>query len=709
MQDANAQTVLGNFDRSRFSYAGVTSTFFTRDGKFFVNTDGPGGTLADYEVKYTFGVTPLQQYLIEFPGGRYQALGIAWDTRPKGAGGQRWFHLYPNENVDYTDQLHWTGLYQNWNLQCAACHSTNLRKGYDTASNTYKTTFSEINVACEACHGPASNHVAWAAARAGETPARTEPGSGFVVELNRRNRVSWTIDPSTGSPRANPTRAALAEIEVCAPCHMRRSVIGDDHGPGRPLLDSYLPALLTEGLYHADGQIEGEVYEYGSFLQSKMYQAGVACSDCHEPHSLQLHATGDGVCARCHAPAKFGTAKHHFHPAGSKGASCIGCHMPASTFMVIDSRRDHSLRVPRPDLSVTLGTPNACAHCHTDQSAAWAAAQVRKWYGRDAKGYQTYAAALHAGRTGSAGVEEQLATLVRDTAQSDIARATGLSLLGRYPGPALLSAARQAARDADPLVRCSAAAALDALVPAERLAVAAPLLADRFRAVRIEAARQLAELPSDQISADLRSAIERGVYEYIAAQRVDADRPEAHTNLGTLFATRGEFAISEPEFRTAIALDPAYTPAYVNLADLYRVLEREDNGERILREGLAIAPDDAALRHALGLLLVRRKRLADAINELERAAKLQPDEARYGYVFAVALNSAGRSDAALDMLRVIHARRPGDRDVLWALATISRDSERPQDAQLYARRLAEITPDDPQVQQLLRQLGPAEK
>src|SRR5205823_4298903 len=166
MQVADAKSVLGNFRDAKFVYAGTTSLFSTRDGRYYVRTDGPDGKLAEFEIKYTFGVAPLQQYLIELPGGKLQALGIAWDSRPKANGGQRWFHLYPDQNLRAGDPLHWTGINQNWNFMCAECHSTRLRKNFDAATGRFTTTWAEIDVACEACHGPGAEHAARAKAKA---------------------------------------------------------------------------------------------------------------------------------------------------------------------------------------------------------------------------------------------------------------------------------------------------------------------------------------------------------------------------------------------------------------------------------------------------------------------------------------------------------------------------------------------------------------
>jgi len=465
-------------------------------------------------------------------------------------------------------------------------------------------------------------------------------------------------------------------------------------------------ALLNEGLYYADGQMQGEVYEYGSFLQSRMYRAGVTCRNCHEPHELALRATGNGVCAQCHLPSKYDSAAHHFHRAGSKGARCVGCHMPVTTYMMVDPRHDHSLRVPRPDLSVSLGTPNACNTCHADRDAAWARNQVRAWYGHDASGYQTYAPALHAGRSGASQAPAALSGLVRDQRQPAIARATALTLLGASLGPESIAALQTGLRDADPLVRHAAVEALQPLPGTERLRLAAPLLTDPVRAVRIAAARRLAGLPALAEPA-VSAQIERGVAELIAAEQVESDRPEAHTNLCTLFGERGQVEAAEAECRAAMRLRPQYTPAYVNLADLYRTQQRDVDGEKTLREGLAGAPDDAALHHALGLLLVRQKRQSEALEELQTAARLRPDDARYSYVLGVGLHSAGQTDRALDVLRATHARQPSDRAVLVALATMSRDSGRLGEAREYARQLVALEPNDPSARQFLLQLEAA--
>jgi Flp pilus assembly protein TadD len=723
MQEATEQTVLGNFANAQFVYAGVTSRFFKRDGKFFVNTDGPDGRLADYEIKYSFGVTPLQQYLLEMPGFRFQALGVAWDSRPKENGGQRWFHLYPNEKITHKDPLHWTGIDQNWNYQCAECHTTNLQKRYDAEKASYDTTWSEINVACEACHGPGSAHVEWAAAKSppsqkipldppfpkGEVSDkskadRSDKSKGLVVTFTERRGITWAMEQATGIARRSAPRATNVELDSCARCHSRRGVLTEKYLHGRPLLDSHVPALLTEGLYYPDGQIQDEVYEYGSFLQSKMHGAGVTCSDCHEPHSLKLRAEGSQVCSQCHAPSKFAAVEHHHHRLGSSGADCLGCHMPQRHYMVVDRRRDHSLRVPRPDLSAKFGAPNACNVCHTDKNIQWAANAAGKWYKPGDSPQQRYTGAVHAGRFGEPAGETKLAAVAQQRSQPAIARANALAELRRYLSPKSMAVVQEGLRDNDALVRLGALRALEGIDPQGLPAETAGLLQDPVRAVRTTAASLLAGVSRPSLSAAQQAALESALQEYVGAQRINADRPEAQLNLGLLYMRKGEFDKAENHYRQALKLQPSFAPAAVNLADMLRARKRDREGEKVLREALSSSRDDASVAHALGLLLVREKKLDEAATWLKRAAERAPQNPRYAYVYAVALNSTGQANNALAVLASAHQRHPNDRDLLYALVTMNRDAGRVAAARSYAEKLAAAAPNDPAVTELLKQL-----
>jgi len=707
MQHASSKTVRGDFANAAFDYNGVHSRFFRDGDKFMVETDGPDGKLAAFEIKYTFGVDPLQQYLIELPDGRIQALSIAWDTRPKNAGGQRWFHLYPNEAIGHDDVLHWTKLNQNWNFMCAECHSTGVAKNYNAANNTYATRLAEISVGCEACHGQGSRHVDWARAQQSWWPFGKphDPAKGLIVSFDERTDISWPPDPRTGKPQRRIAPAILRkEVETCGFCHARRATLSDEWVPGRWLSDTHLVAPLARDLYFADGQMRDEVYNYGSFKQSRMFAAGVTCSDCHEPHAAKLRAEGDNACLQCHAGATYATATHHHHEQVTPAVTCVSCHMPVRTYMVIDARHDHSFRVPRPDLSAKLDTPNACNACHTDRPAQWAADAIEAWHGRDRKGFQAYGPAFHAAWGDEPDAEKLLSAVASSSNTPGFARAGALTELASHLSAANIKLAQVGLADPDPMVRIGALDMLTGVPAAQLWPLVAPLLSDPSLGVRIRAVELVADVPTARVPPADREPFERAVAEFIASQRLNADRPEARTTLGNFYARLGRAADAEAEYRAALRLSGQFAPAAVHLAELYRLLGRDGDGEQVLRTAIAASPADAGLHHALGLALTRLKRRDEALAELRRASELDPKRARYAYVYAVGLYSAGKTGEAMALLKASLARHPDDRDTLLALMSYSRDAGDFASALAYAERAARTMPGDPNLAALIGQL-----
>ncbi len=708
MEVATDRTVLGNFNDAAFTTAGVTSSFFRRDGRFYVRTDGPDGALHDYEVKYTFGYRPLQQYLVEFPGGRLQCLAVAWDARPQAQGGQRWFHLYPNQKITHSDPLHWTGPNQNWNYMCADCHSTNLRRNYDLAANAYKTTWSEINVSCEACHGPGSAHVRWAEDRKKRGLAgRDDTAMGLLTKgLRAMDYSGFGVGDATRvAARLADRPRQRAEIQACAPCHSRRGAISDPPDAGATFLDNYRPAILTDGLYYADGQILEEVYEYGSFTQSRMYRAGVTCSDCHNAHSLKQRGTGNNVCLHCHLPLNYDTPAHHHHKQGTDAALCRNCHMRATTYMVVDPRYDHSMRVPRVDYSIKYGIPNACTTpCHQTKSLRWANDAIVKWYGPTRTRGNDYVSAIAAARQGQADAERLLRAAVLDQQYPPIARATALDALGGLLSPASMDALYAGLTDEDALVRATAARVLEEAPAADRWRLGSALLADPVRLVRAAAAVSLAGTPPSMLSGEESQALERATREAVAAEAAVAERPEAHVNLSNLYARQGRVTEAEAELNTALRLDPRSVPALVNLADLRRAEGREPEAVRLLEQAVGLAPDAAEVVHALGLAYIRSGRTADAIARLERAYLLRPGDPRYGYGYAVGLDSQGKTAEAVKVLAAVQKLRPADREVLSALALFEAKRGQWTSAIGWAQKLVDLRPEDTEARALLAQV-----
>jgi len=711
MDHATDRSVLGDFVDASLDYYGVHSRFFRRDGKFLVETDGQDGKLKIFEIKYTLGVDPLQQYLIEFPDGRLQALSIAWDSRPKEQSGQHWFHLYPDEEIKHDDILHWTKLNQNWNFMCAECHSTGVHKNYDAATGRFATTSAEISVGCEACHGRGSRHVAWAHDRESwwRFGSTDDPSMGLPISFDERRDITWPIDSRTGNARRRIAPARLRkEVETCGLCHARRGVFSEDWVPGRGLSDTHVVAPLARGLFQPDGQMLDEVYNYASFKQSRMFAAGVTCSDCHDPHSAKLRMPDDGVCLQCHASDKYAVASHHHHAALDPPLSCASCHMPERTYMVVDRRHDHSFRIPRPDVSAKLGTPNTCNECHNDKTAEWAAAAIENWHGPNRKGLQNYAEAFRAAWAGRNEAAALLGKVAADRGVPAFVRASALAELASGLSPSNINLAREGLSDPDPMVRIGALDMLKSAPTAQIWPLVSPLLSDSSPAVRIKAVALLAPVPTtDQPPAD-RERFDHAAAEFVAAQRLNADRPEARSALGNFYAGRRLTSEAESEYRAALRLSPQFSPAAINLADLYRDIGRDGDGERILRTAIDNSPGDAGLHHALGLALTRLKRTDAAVAELRRAVDLEPSRARYLYVYAVALHSAGHRDEAIAVLKEHLSRQTVDRDMLLAVVTFSRDAGDLATALEYGERLAQIAPDDRDITNFLQSLREGE-
>jgi predicted CXXCH cytochrome family protein len=703
MQPASAQTVLGNFADARLEHFGTTARFFRRGDNFMVAAEGRDGKPAEFKIGFTFGLYPLQQYLTVFPDGRVQALPYAWDARPAEQGGQRWFHLYPDAPMPHTDPLHWTGPQQNWNFMCADCHSTAVKKGYDPAQDRFDTRFSAVNVGCEACHGAGQGHVDWA--NSGK-PAQVA-NMGFASVVAQRPSPDWSIDPLTGSPMHGISRPQGDEVEACGRCHARRSQFSDAWVPGDPLTKAYLPSFITPDLYEDDGQMRDEVFNYSSFQQSKMFAKGVVCSDCHDPHSSALKATRSAVCAQCHLAEKFEAVAHTGHPPSPSAPDCIACHMSVRTYMVVHRRHDHSFRIPRPDQSIALGTPNACTDCHKDRDAAWAAAAVERWHGPVRKGFQTYAEAFHAERTHQPQAGDLLLTIANGKDVPAIARASALIALAAHPSVETDHVMARGLADPDPMVRIAGLRGMAALPRDQRWRRANALLGDPTAAVRIEAAQLLADQPPGEVGPNERALLEAAFAEYEAAQRFNADRPEGHANLGSFLVRRGRLAEAEAEYLAGIRLMPGAIALHVDLADLYRQTGREPQAEQVLRSAISIAPDAAAPHYALGLSLIRAKRVDEAMSQLQRAAELDPDNPRFAYVYGVALQSRGRLDEARKVWEAALARDPTNRDILSVLL---QDALKAQDigrARDLAERLLALLPDDAALARLAAQLRAA--
>ncbi|GGP25054.1 tetratricopeptide repeat protein [Silvimonas amylolytica] len=683
METPAPDTVLGNFNNATFDYAGVTSRFYRKGNEYWVDTDGADGKVGSYKVAFTFGVAPLQQYLIAMPGGRLQALGIAWDAQKK-----NWFHLHPKDMVTAADELHWTKPAQNANFMCAECHVTNMKRNYNPTDNTFKSSWQSLGVGCQACHGPASTHLEWAAG-----DKKPVPGSGFEVPLK-------------GAPQQTV-------LETCARCHSRRAPLGDGFVHGRRLADDYSLSLLTQALYEVDGHFKEEDFEYGSFAQSKMFMKGVTCVDCHNPHTGELKAQGNAVCLQCHNASgpiqrpgldtktlqrkDYDTPAHTHHPQGSPGSSCVACHMPGKYYMEIDFRHDHSLTIPRPDLARQLGTPDACTTCHKDKTPEWAAAKLEGWFGKQTRPV-SYGEMMHSLRNGGIGAADVLNVLVLDPSIPPIRRATALEEAGRYPSEQTVKTVIVALKDTDPVVRIAAIHTLGMLPPDTRKPLLTPLLADSVRGVRIEAARLLVDA-RDQLGTD-RARWDQVMMEYRQVQQDLAERPESHMNLAGLDRDLGQHDDARREIDRALVLDPDFLPAITMKADYLGAAGDTAGSIKLLRSALVRHPDSGLLYHALGLAQIRGGDRQEAVQSLKTAWQKSPEDPDFGYVYAVALHDTGDPKTALNVLDAVMKAHPEHRDTAMTAVRYHIESGDTGGAQAIASRWLKISPGEPSLQRM---------
>lgn len=690
MAVASEETVLGDFNSTEFTLHGITSRFFRKEGKFFVHTNGPGGEMGDFEITHTFGWFPLQQYLIPFPGGRLQTLHIAWDSRDN-----KWFRVPPEGPIEPDDWLYWTNAAQNWNGMCAQCHSTNLEKNYDPETDSYNTTWSDINVGCEACHGPGSSHVDWAE----------------MSEMARPVSPNFELAQKT----SNLTSREL--VEQCAPCHSRRGANSDYQHTETDLLDNFLPSLLNEGLYFADGQILDEVYVYGSFTQSKMYRHDVRCSDCHDVHSIELVKEGNDLCLQCHRGEQYDSTEHHFHKQEGEtgdpvlsaegavlfevgtGAQCVQCHMPGRYYMGVDYRPDHSFRIPDPALDAAIGAPDACLRCHVDKDTQWSQNSVTEWYGPGRKGH--YGTILARGRAGETGVEEDLRQLAGDLLYPVIVRATALSLLAGYPGPETQQALEIGLMDEEALIRRTAVSTIQPPTPEKRVKLMVPMLYDPVKNVRIEAARLLAGEMSQYLNSDQQTLAQKELEEYEEAMRYTADFPYSRHNLANLYVEldRPEDAIRE--YQAALRIDNQFFPAAANLAVLYSQTGRNEQAEKVLKDALAIDPNMHELAYSLGLLLVETQQYGEALGYIEQASRGLPERPRIHYNLGLLYQHMQIDSKAETELRAALTLDPMSLDYQYGLADFYLKRGRFEEARPIVEDMVSFHPENPIGEQML--------
>ncbi|KAA3616901.1 MAG: hypothetical protein D8M58_05130 [Calditrichaeota bacterium] len=677
MDIATDSTVLGDFDDAEFEFNGVTSKFFRKGKKFFVRTNGPGGKIDDFEITHTFGFTPLQQYLIPFEKGRYQCLPIAWDSEKN-----KWFSLIEaayGENIpEPSDWLYWTNNAQNWNGMCAECHSTNLQKNYNPETKEYNTTYSEIDVSCEACHGPGLKHEEWA----------------NLLETERSSTTNYDLIVKT----SNITNREY--VDLCGYCHSRRSSLGPlDFSKGH-FMNIATPQVLDEN-YYPDGQVLEEDYVYGSFAHSKMYANNIKCNNCHNVHSGKLLFEGNDLCAQCHQPKVYDDFSHHFHKKKGEsgyplvikdhtydigeGALCVNCHMPGAYYMGNDFRNDHSLRVPRPDLTIAIEVPNACNQCHENQSAKWADNYINQWYGQKRKPH--FGTIFKLGREANQQALSEIIQIAKNGMYLPIVRATAISLLANYRNQESFDAITWALNETEPLIRLNAVRSYSHQDYEDLLKNILPLLNDPIKSIRIEAGFKLSSLPMERIPAEKKNLLQNVIEEFTIAMNYSADFASSQHNLGILNNNLEKYDLAVKHYYEAIKIDSLFYPAKANLSVVLNKLGRNDEAETVLRDLILTQPDFPDAYYSLGLLLAEKEKYEESVSYLQKASELMPERPRIFYNLGLMLQFLNRHNEAEKALLTALNIEPMNLDYLYTLADHYIKRDKFKEAKIIAEKI----------------------
>ncbi len=675
MLPPNDSTVKGDFNNITFTADGVSSRFYKKGNKYYIYTEGDDGKNHDFEVKYIFGFTPLQQYLVQFPGGRLQVPRLSWDVNKK-----QWFNQYAGQKIPSHDWLHWTGNAQNWNTMCATCHSTNLRKNYDIKTDTYKTSYSIINVSCESCHGAGKQHVEFMNGdyKSGERVA----GSFLKLAKNAKQ---------------------TEELNTCAPCHARISEINGAHIESKEIMDNYIPQIPDTEFYHADGQVNDEDYIYTSFLQSRMFHKGVTCSTCHNPHSVKLKRVGNQTCTLCHVPTKYDVPTHTFHKKGTAAAECKNCHMPGKLYMGNDLRHDHSFRVPRPDLSVKYGTPNACSNCHKDKSEKVLADAIIKWYGPKRKYH--YAEDLIPGSRLDAESEKHLTKLIDNKYVPKIIKATATFYLGSIPTQTSLNTilARLASKEAQ--IRYRALRSL-ATFPAENwMDAVGPLLSDKVRAVRIAAADLYITIPLDQVPENYLKSFKAAQIELEKSLRFQTDFSTGNVMLADYYLKLRDYPNAEKFYLRGLKKDINMNYALLNLSSVYNAQGKNKEALNTLKIAIKNDATNERIYYNMALLYNEMNNIPAAEKSFAKAVELKSTNSRVYYNYGLLLNQSKKFAAAETVLLKGIQINPSDSELYYALSFVYIQSNNKTKAIQTAMKLKQLDPNNPNYQQVFQSLG----
>ena len=669
MSLADKKNVLGDFKNIKVEHYSQKARFFETDDGFFIEMN-EAGKVNEYKVDFTFGHYPLQQYLVETEPGTYQVFPFVWDSRDKKEGGQRWYPIYENEDIKKNDRLHWKQPLQNWNGMCADCHSSNLKRNYSTKQNRFKTTYDEINVGCKSCHMISSNH----------DEVKTNKKRQVISEGTLKDIGMWLREKDQKTASWQGPARNNDFMGSCFACHSLRSPVTDGFRTDVAFLDQFNPTLLSQPLYYADGQIKEEVYVYGSFLQSKMYAAGVNCLDCHDAHSAQVKTQTNSLCLQCHSPQEYQTSSHTGHELTSVGSKCINCHMPETTYMGVDNRRDHSFKVPRPHLSIQFKTPHACQQCHEDKSDKWAIKSIENIHGKAQKlpkGEQLFMRLM---AQSYLPLSEHI-KVINDKSLNEIKRASAIMLLPNSTKELPLQFAQTLANSAESLIRLAFAQIAYILPPSQLSFILSPLLKDEYRAIRVAAANQLVGYNIDTSS--FREAFE----ELLTVNEINSWRGEGNLNQSLVHARMQKWEDAENALLTGIKIDPYFAPNYINLSNYYKNTGETQKESNILQVGIEANPKASLLRYSFAMFQVRNQKKEEALKSIRSAVNLELYNPQYAYIFILLIDDVQNTQKAISELKRIVSRYENRRQLVQLGLKLSHKIKDYQSVQFFQRMI----------------------
>ncbi len=655
-----------------FSHGTQQSTAQFKNGSAEVVALGFNNETKAYPVERVIGHDPLRQFLVQGAGGRLHTLEATWDPHKS-----EWFNVYGNEDRKPGEWGHWTGRGMVWNTMCASCHNTRVRKNYDNATDSFRTTMAHQTVSCEACHGPMKQHAESA---------------------------------KQGTYKSQATKPKLSRdqmLDTCAMCHARRSELTGDFKPGDNFFDHHNLSIVDQSdLFYPDGQIRDEDYEFTSFLSSRMHAAGVRCVDCHDPHNGKRILPGNQLCMRCHTQGGFPNAPvivpeaHTFHLPESTGSQCVNCHMPQTTYMQRHPRHDHGFTIPDPLLTKQFNIPNACNKCHQDKDTDWSLAAVDKWFG-DKMNRRTRqrATVLAKARRGDDDARDGLIALLKGD-DTPSWKASASLLLERWLGNEAVQETLQAQlQHPHPMVRASAVQSLGPLSEANVGSVRSklePMLDDPVRNVRVAAAWALRDHLNlnSQAGRELQHMLE-----------LNADQPSGQMQLGQFAYAQHNLPQAIEHMQRAVTWDPNSPPFRRDLAMMHNLAGDAKSSLKELQEAIRLNPKEAQYHYELGLAWNEAGDMDKAIASLREAVKLEAHLSRAWYNLALGLNQQGKVPEALDALAQGAAANPSDADLPYVRATILANQGRKEEAKMEVFKVLNLQPNHPQALQLREALS----